>query len=131
MVLWFLLVLALEGLIVGALARLALPGPDPMGILATIGLGLAGSFVGVILSWLVLGHAGGLIVSILAATLLLYLHRRFVQHRPLTGPGAHQLPPGYRRKRRSPQRVQSPRDQRKVRTTIASASASCRWRPRA
>ena len=40
MVLWFLLVLALEGLIVGALARLALPGPDPMGILATIGLGL-------------------------------------------------------------------------------------------
>ena len=60
MVLWFFLVLALEGLIVGALARLALPGPDPMGILATIGLGLAGSFVGGILSWLVLGHAGGL-----------------------------------------------------------------------
>ena len=94
MVLWFILVLVLEGLIVGALARLALPGPDPMGILATIGLGLLGSFVGGILSWLVLGHAGGIIVSILAATLLLYLHRRFVQHRPLTGPGAHRLPPG-------------------------------------
>ena len=93
MVLWFILVLVLEGLIVGALARLALPGPDPMGILATIGLGLLGSFVGGILSWLVLGHAGGVIVSILAATLLLYLHRRFVQHRPLTGPGAHELPP--------------------------------------
>jgi uncharacterized membrane protein YeaQ/YmgE (transglycosylase-associated protein family) len=94
MVLWFILVLALEGLVVGALARLALPGPDPMGILATIGLGLLGSFVGGILSWLFLGHAGGIIVSILAATLLLYLHRRFVQHRPLTGPGAHRLPPG-------------------------------------
>jgi uncharacterized membrane protein YeaQ/YmgE (transglycosylase-associated protein family) len=93
MVLWFILVLAFEGLIVGALARLALPGPDPMGILATIGLGLAGSFVGGILSWLVLGHAAGIIVSVLAATLLLYLHRRFVQHRPLTGPGAHELPP--------------------------------------
>jgi uncharacterized membrane protein YeaQ/YmgE (transglycosylase-associated protein family) len=93
MVLWFILVLVLEGLIVGALARLALPGPDPMGILATIGLGLLGSLVGGILSWLVLGHAGGVIVSILAATLLLYLHRRFVQHRPLTGPGAHELPP--------------------------------------
>jgi len=92
MVLWFLLVLALEGLIVGSLARLALPGPDPMSILATLGLGLAGSFVGGILSWLFLGHAGGLIVSVLAATLLLYLHRRFVQHRPLTGPGARQLP---------------------------------------
>lgn len=43
-------------------------------------------------SWLVLGQAGGVIVSILAATLLLYLHRRFIQHRPLTGPGARQLP---------------------------------------
>jgi uncharacterized membrane protein YeaQ/YmgE (transglycosylase-associated protein family) len=92
-VVWFILVLVLEGLIVGALARLALPGPDPMGILATIGLGLLGSFVGGMLAWLVLGHAGGVIVSILAATLLLYLHRRYVQHRPLTGPGAHQLPP--------------------------------------
>ena len=91
--LWFIVALAVSGLIVGALARLALPGPDPMGILATIGLGLAGSFVGGFLSWLVLGHAGGIIVSIVAATLLLYLHRRFVQHRPLTGPGAKQLPP--------------------------------------
>lgn len=85
--------LAVSGLIVGALARLALPGPDPMGILATIGLGLAGSFVGGIVSWLFVGHAGGIVISVLAATLLLYLHRRFVQHRPLTGPGARRLPP--------------------------------------
>ncbi|HZT84034.1 MAG TPA: GlsB/YeaQ/YmgE family stress response membrane protein [Gaiellaceae bacterium] len=91
--LWFLLVLALDGLIIGALARLALPGPDPMGIFATILLGLAGSFVGGIVSWLFLGHAGGIVISLLAAILLLYLHRRFVQHRPLTGPGAHRLPP--------------------------------------
>jgi uncharacterized membrane protein YeaQ/YmgE (transglycosylase-associated protein family) len=93
MVLWFILFLAFSGLVVGAFARLALPGPDPMGILATIGLGLAGSFLGGIVSWLFLGHAGGIIFSILAATLLLYLHRRFVQHRPLIGPGARQLPP--------------------------------------
>jgi uncharacterized membrane protein YeaQ/YmgE (transglycosylase-associated protein family) len=93
MVLWFILVLALEGLIVGALARLALPGPDPMGIFATIALGLAGTFVGGIISWLFLGHVGGIVISILAAILLLYLHRRYVQHRPLTGPGAHRLPP--------------------------------------
>jgi uncharacterized membrane protein YeaQ/YmgE (transglycosylase-associated protein family) len=93
MVLWFILALAFGGLIVGALARLALPGPDPMSILATIGLGIAGSFVGGIVSWLFLGHAGGLIISVLAATLLLYLHRRFVQHRPITGPGARELPP--------------------------------------
>jgi uncharacterized membrane protein YeaQ/YmgE (transglycosylase-associated protein family) len=93
MVLWFILVLALEGLIVGALARLALPGPDPMGILATIGLGLAGTFVGGIVAWLLLGHAGGIIFSLLCATVLLYLHRRLIQHRPLTGPGSRQLPP--------------------------------------
>jgi uncharacterized membrane protein YeaQ/YmgE (transglycosylase-associated protein family) len=93
MVLWFIFALTLGGLIVGALARLALPGPDPMSILATIGLGIAGSFVGGIVSWLFLGHAGGLVFSVLAATLLLYLHRRFVQHRPITGPGARQLPP--------------------------------------
>lgn len=93
MVLWFILYLVFSGLIVGALARLALPGPDPMGILATIGLGLAGSFVGGVIAWILIGHAGGIIFSILAATLLLYLHRRFVQHRPLTGSGARQLPP--------------------------------------
>jgi uncharacterized membrane protein YeaQ/YmgE (transglycosylase-associated protein family) len=94
MVLWFILVLVFGGLIVGGLARLALPGPDPMSIPATIGLGIAGSFLGGIVSWLFLGHAGGIIFAVLGATLLLYLHRRFVQHRPLTGPGARRLPPG-------------------------------------
>jgi uncharacterized membrane protein YeaQ/YmgE (transglycosylase-associated protein family) len=93
MALWFILSLVLEGLVVGGLARLALPGPDPMGILATIGLGLAGTFFGGIVAWVFLGHAGGLIFAVLGATLLLYLHRRFVQHRPLTGPAARQLPP--------------------------------------
>lgn len=93
MVLWYILALALSGLIVGALARLALPGPDPMGIFATIGLGLAGTFIGGILAELVIGHVGGIIFSLIGAALLLYLYRRFVQHRPLTGPGAHQLPP--------------------------------------
>ncbi len=92
MVLWFLLFLAFWGLIVGALVRLALPGPDPMGILATTGLGLAGSFLGGVISELFLGHTAGIVFSVLGATLLLYLHRRFVQHRPLTGPGARQLP---------------------------------------
>jgi len=84
MVLWFILFLVIWGLVVGALARLALPGPDPMSVFATIGLGLAGSFIGGILANLVLGHAGGLIFSVVGAIVLLYLYRRFVQHRPLT-----------------------------------------------
>ena len=92
MALWFIIVLLVEGLVVGGLARLALPGPDPMGVLTTIGLGIGGSLIGGIVSWLFLGHAGGVVVSVLAATGLLYLHRRYGQHRPLTGPGSRQLP---------------------------------------
>jgi uncharacterized membrane protein YeaQ/YmgE (transglycosylase-associated protein family) len=75
------------GLIVGALARLALPGPDPMGIFATIGLGLAGSFAGGLVAGLLWHRAAGFVFSVLGAILVLYLYRRFVQHRPLTGPG--------------------------------------------
>jgi uncharacterized membrane protein YeaQ/YmgE (transglycosylase-associated protein family) len=82
----FIVFLALFGLVVGALARLALPGPDPMGILATIGLGLAGSLVGGVVAHILIGAAGGVVFAVLGAILLLYLYRRFVQHRPLTGP---------------------------------------------
>ncbi len=80
----FIIFLALFGLVVGALARLALPGPDPMGILATIGLGLGGSFLGGIVAHIFLGVGGGVVFAILGAMLILYLYRRFVQHRPLT-----------------------------------------------
>jgi len=93
-VLLLIVALIATGLIVGALARLALPGPDPMPIWATILLGWAGSLVGGILSGLLLGRPAGIILSVLGATIVLYLYRRFVQHRPLTGPGARRLPPG-------------------------------------
>jgi uncharacterized membrane protein YeaQ/YmgE (transglycosylase-associated protein family) len=84
--LWVIIVLAVEGLVVGALARLALPGPDPMGIFATIGLGLAGSFLGGIITALLWRHAAGPVFSGAGAIILLYLYRRIVQHRGLTGP---------------------------------------------
>lgn len=80
----FVVFLVLFGLVVGALARLALPGPDPMGILATIGLGLSGSFLGGVVARIFLGTGGGVVFAVLGATLILYLYRRFVQHRPLT-----------------------------------------------
>jgi len=76
--------LAIWGLVVGALARLALPGPDPMSIWMTIGLGLAGSFLGGLITGLLWHRAAGFVFSVLASTLLLYLYRRFVQHRGLT-----------------------------------------------
>jgi uncharacterized membrane protein YeaQ/YmgE (transglycosylase-associated protein family) len=89
----FIIGLVLGGLIVGALARLALPGPDPMSIPATIGLGIGGTVLGGVIGYLLLGHWGGGVLALLGAILLLYLHRRFVQHRPITGPGARQPPP--------------------------------------
>jgi uncharacterized membrane protein YeaQ/YmgE (transglycosylase-associated protein family) len=85
-VLFFIIFLIGWGFIVGALARLALPGPDPMPWYATVGLGLGGSLIGGLIAHLLLGIAGGLIFAVLGAILLLYLYRRFVQHRAITGP---------------------------------------------
>ena len=79
----FIIALLLGGLVIGALARLALPGPDPMGIIATIGLGLGGSLIGGILGEVLFGRPGGFILALIGAILLLYLYRRFVQKRGL------------------------------------------------
>jgi uncharacterized membrane protein YeaQ/YmgE (transglycosylase-associated protein family) len=79
-----IVVLALEGLVVGALARLALPGPDPMSIWMTIVLGLAGSFTAGLIAGLLWHRAAGFIFSVLGAMLLLYLRRRFFEHRGLS-----------------------------------------------
>ena len=68
---------ALNGLVIGALARWALPGPDPMGWLPTIGYGLAGSFLGGLLGRII--HLPGwtsLIASVAGAALLIWFFRR-------------------------------------------------------
>jgi len=82
----FIIVLAVFGLVVGAAARLALPGPDPMSIPMTIGLGIAGTFVGGLVFRVLFGTSLGFLGALVGAILLLYLYRRFVQKRPLTGP---------------------------------------------
>ena len=91
MELWFLIWLAVVGLIVGGLARLAVPGPDPMPWWATILLGVGGTWLGGILSSIFLGAGPGLLFSLLGAVLLLIGYRKLVQKRPLTGPGARSL----------------------------------------
>jgi uncharacterized membrane protein YeaQ/YmgE (transglycosylase-associated protein family) len=68
--------LLLVGLIVGAVARALLPGPDPLGIGMTILLGLAGSFIGFFLGFFILGRPGGFILAVLSSMLLIYLIRR-------------------------------------------------------
>ena len=67
------------GLIVGALAKLVMPGRDPGGIIITILLGIAGSFVagaiGHALGWYALGEGPGILVSVLGAVILLAIYR--------------------------------------------------------
>lgn len=73
----YLLALVVVGLIVGALARLALPGPDPMSIWATIGLGLAGTLIaGLAMRLLFDSDGAGIVLSVLVSTLLLWGLRR-------------------------------------------------------
>ena len=91
-ILVFVLVVLLGGLIVGALARLAVPGPDPMSIWRTIVLGILGSLLGSLIAALVgMGNGGGLIFALIGAVLLLVLYRRVVQKRGITGPSARRL----------------------------------------
>jgi uncharacterized membrane protein YeaQ/YmgE (transglycosylase-associated protein family) len=73
----YLILLAVSGLLVGALARLALPGPDPMSIWATIGVGIAGSAIAGLVVYAIWGATGGgIVLSVLFATLIVYLIRR-------------------------------------------------------
>jgi uncharacterized membrane protein YeaQ/YmgE (transglycosylase-associated protein family) len=89
----FIIVLLIVGFIVGAIARLLMPGRDRLGVFGTIVLGIVGSFVGGFLQNLVEYHSAsihsfhpvGLIGSVIGAWVLLLLLR-------LTG-----LEPGRRR----------------------------------
>lgn len=72
----FLLWIFLGGLIVGGLARLLLPGPDPMGLGMTALVGVGGSVIGAVAGNILLGRPGGFLLSLLAAMLLVYLLRR-------------------------------------------------------
>ncbi len=73
----YLIWLALIGLVVGALARLALPGRDPLTIPQTIAVGLAGSFGTGILSFILFGrNYAGITLSIVGATVVMYFVRR-------------------------------------------------------
>ena len=73
----YLIVLALVGLVVGALARLLVPGPDPMGIGLTILVGVCGTFSAGLFSWYVLHrHGGGLVLSVLFSMAGVWLLRR-------------------------------------------------------
>jgi uncharacterized membrane protein YeaQ/YmgE (transglycosylase-associated protein family) len=82
----FLLSLFLVGLIAGALARLIVPGHDPIGILGTALLGIVGSFVGGLLASLLFEHTlqlrtTGLIGSVIGAVIALLIYRSSYRRR--------------------------------------------------
>jgi uncharacterized membrane protein YeaQ/YmgE (transglycosylase-associated protein family) len=72
----YILLIAGGGIIVGALARLALPGKDPMTIWQTMLVGIGGSVAAGLLTWLVLDRAPGIVLSVLFATVIVYFIRR-------------------------------------------------------
>src|SRR5437588_5532848 len=80
--------------IIGALARFAVPGPDPMPAWLTIAIGLVGSVVGAVVGGALSGGNGFVIsfASLGTAILLVIAYRRFVQKRPITGPDALRPP---------------------------------------
>jgi len=102
-VLGALLGIVVSALIVGALARFAVPGPDPLPIWQTVLLGFTGSLLGGLVAGL-LGLVDNddlvdpseamatLVCSLLGAVAILIAYRRFVQGRGITGPDA-QSPP--------------------------------------
>lgn len=70
----------LIGLVVGALAKLIMPGKDPGGIIITILLGIAGALVAHVLGGLIglyqAGDRAGFLASLLGAILILWVYRR-------------------------------------------------------
>jgi uncharacterized membrane protein YeaQ/YmgE (transglycosylase-associated protein family) len=73
--LWELII----GLIVGAVAKLLMPGKDPGGIWITMALGIAGSIVatylGQVMGWYREGQTAGFIMSVVGAIVLLVIYR--------------------------------------------------------
>jgi uncharacterized membrane protein YeaQ/YmgE (transglycosylase-associated protein family) len=80
-VLWALII----GLVVGALAKFIMPGKDPGGIIITMLIGIAGSFIatflGRALGWYRNGQGAGFIASLIGAILLLWIYRMIVSRR--------------------------------------------------
>jgi uncharacterized membrane protein YeaQ/YmgE (transglycosylase-associated protein family) len=74
--------LIIVGLIVGALGRLIHPGPDPMGVLMTIGIGIGSALL---VGWLVGGGILGFILAVIVAAVLVALVARMWGPRTATG----------------------------------------------
>lgn len=84
----------ISAFVTGALARLAVPGPDPMPVWLTIVVGLVGSLGGGGIAYAA-GARNAYVISLVGfgvAIALVIAYRRFVQRRPVVGRGAYRFP---------------------------------------
>ena len=72
----FIISLVIGGIIIGALGRLAIPGPNPMSLGMTALVGIGGSLLGGLAGNLLLGRPGGWILAVLGAALIVWLIER-------------------------------------------------------
>jgi uncharacterized membrane protein YeaQ/YmgE (transglycosylase-associated protein family) len=93
-ILALIVLLAVQGLVVGAFARLALPGKDPMSLLETIGVGIAGSLLAGVVFYLLFGNSAGpgFLGALVFSVGIVYLIRRS-RGGGLTRPSGDEPPP--------------------------------------
>ncbi|HEX2266156.1 MAG TPA: hypothetical protein VHH14_07715 [Solirubrobacterales bacterium] len=74
----YIILLALSGLVVGALGRLLLPGRDPMSIVQTILLGISASLIAGLIGYYVFDEeeGGGFLLAVICAIALVYAVRK-------------------------------------------------------
>lgn len=88
----YIVLLALSGLVIGALARLLLPGRDPMSLLETMLAGVGGSLIAGLIAYYLFDReeGAGLLLSLLCTILIVYAVRKYRQraepHRSTSGP---------------------------------------------
>jgi uncharacterized membrane protein YeaQ/YmgE (transglycosylase-associated protein family) len=87
--LFAILIWMLFGLLCGAIARLLIPGKQPIGVAMTMVLGIVGSFVGGFLAYLFFGgeplQASGVLLSIVGATIVLAIYVYSVRSKATRG----------------------------------------------
>lgn len=88
------IVIVVTAFFTGALARFAVPGPDPMPAWLTVSIGLVGTLIGAGIVYAIAGADSGWmgIAGFFAAIGLVLLYRRFVQRRAIWGPDAYRFP---------------------------------------
>jgi uncharacterized membrane protein YeaQ/YmgE (transglycosylase-associated protein family) len=88
-VLSFLIAMILIGAIAGFLARMLVPGRDPLGVVGTIALGIVGSFIGGFLGYVLLGRdiqegavqPSGILGSVIGAVIALLVYNATTHRR--------------------------------------------------